>query len=99
MWKQVFPQHETYVYKADDGTTRVVTILRAIQPGRKYLGLDFKYSAYYITGSFNMPDFYKVKVNPLKRISLCTDTDKSYYKGLAASRRQHCKSIIIYNML
>ena len=63
VWSIVFPEQDTYIYRNEDKERVVVTILRRVQEGRRYLGIDFWYSHYYIVGRYGIPDFYKVTVS------------------------------------
>merc|ERR1711934_1140600 len=56
-----FPEQDTYIYRNGDGTRNVVTVLRRVQNGRRYLGIDFWYSHYYLVGRYGIPDFYKLE--------------------------------------
>ena len=69
VWSVVFPKQDTYIYTNINGTRTVVTILRQVQAGRQYLGIDFYYSHYYITGEYGIPDLYKVQVGELSQLS------------------------------
>merc|ERR1712010_269676 len=60
VWRIVFPEQDSYIYNNDDGTRNVVTVLRRVQNGRRYLGIDFWYSHYYLVGYYGIPDFYKL---------------------------------------
>merc|ERR1711934_100461 len=60
VWRIVFPEQDSYIYNNDDGTRNVVTVLRRVQNGRRYLGIDFWYSHYYLGGYYGIPDFYKL---------------------------------------
>merc|ERR1711934_531451 len=60
VWKIVFPEQDTYIYNNQEGERTVVTILRRVQEGRAYLGIDFWYSHFYLVGEYGLPDFYKV---------------------------------------
>ena len=62
VWSIVFPEQDTYIYGNGDGTRNVVTVLRRVQNGRRYLGIDFWYSHYYLVGRYGIPDFYKLEV-------------------------------------
>jgi len=60
VWRIVFPEQDTYIYNNVDGTRSVLTVLRRVQNGRRYLGIDFWYSHYYLVGRYGIPDFYKL---------------------------------------
>ena len=68
VWKIVFPEQDTYIYNNQEGERTVVTILRRVQEGRAYLGIDFWYSHFYLVGEYGLPDFYKVTVSFLNII-------------------------------
>ena len=63
VWSIVFPLHDTYIYKGADGKLQILTILKKVKKGRRYLGIDFWYSHYYFVGRYGIPDFYKVTVS------------------------------------
>ena len=56
---------ETYVYEGLDDMRTVVNIVRKAVEGRKFFGIDFWYSGFYLTGRFSLPDLYELKVIPL----------------------------------
>ena len=62
VWRIVFPEQDTYIYNNVDGTRSVTTVLRRVQAGRRYFGIDFYYSHYYLVGRYGIPDFYKLEV-------------------------------------
>ena len=63
VWADVFPEQNTYIYQNEDGYRTVVTIIRRVQNGRKFLGIDLRYSHYYIVGVYGIPDLYKLTVS------------------------------------
>ena len=65
VWRIVFPEEDSYVINNGDGSRKVVTVLRRVQNGRRYLGIDFWYSHYYLVGRYGIPDFYKLVVSSL----------------------------------
>merc|ERR1712121_302616 len=60
VWRIVFPEEDSYVINNGDGSRKVVTVLRRVQNGRRYLGIYFWYSHYYLVGRYGIPDFYKL---------------------------------------
>merc|ERR1712121_12159 len=60
VWRIGFPEEDSYVINNGDGSRKVVTVLRRVQNGRRYLGIDFWYSHYYLVGRYGIPDFYKL---------------------------------------
>jgi hypothetical protein len=48
VWRIVFPEQDTYIYTNAEGVNTIVTIFRRVQQGRRYFGIDFYYSHYYL---------------------------------------------------